>query len=127
MFIDNLQIELDACTYQLHIRLSRNIKCLVGRLGEYSFPAGHYVYTGSAKRNMSARLKRHLSKEKALRWHIDYLLASRYAIITKVTTSAEAECLLNQHVEGEVLIPGFGASDCKSGCGSHLKYISKLR
>lgn len=113
--------EDSANIYQLHIRLSRKLKLTIGKLGSFTFPAGHYIYTGSAKRNIEARVTRHLRKDKKLRWHIDYLLASRYASVIKVDRVAGDECLLNQQVKGEVIIPGFGASDCKAGCGSHLK------
>jgi hypothetical protein len=34
------------------------------------------VYTGSAKRGLDARIERHIRHDKALHWHIDYLLTS---------------------------------------------------
>jgi len=34
-----------------------------------------------------------------------------------------AECLLNQRASGEIIVPGFGASDCRAHCGSHLRYL----
>jgi Uri superfamily endonuclease len=45
--------------------------------------------------------------------------------ITKVLRSRRNECRLNQGSPGEVLVPGFGASDCKSGCRAHLKYCGR--
>lgn len=114
-------------TYQLYVRLARPLTGLVvGRLGVFDLPAGDYCYTGSARRNLEARLRRHLSREKALRWHIDYLLLAPGVSVWQVVRSATAECLLNQQTAGTVLIPGFGASDCRAGCGSHLKYLSHL-
>lgn len=110
-------------TYQLHIRLASERELVIGRLGVFRFPAGLYLYTGSAKRNMEARIRRHCSKEKRLRWHIDYLLASADAEVTEVRTYRESECALNQRSAGQVIVPGFGASDCHMGCGSHLKYL----
>ena len=110
-------------TYQLHIHLCRSVSIQVGALGRYRFPAGDYIYTGSAKRNISARVRRHCSDSKKLRWHIDYLLHNPAASIIKVELSAEPECRLNQSTCGDIPVPGFGASDCRSGCGSHLKYI----
>ena len=94
----------------------------IGKLGVFNFPAGRYVYTGSAKRNIEARIARHLRQEKKLKWHIDYLLASSSASVIKVTKSTIAECELNRHTRGVNLVKGFGASDCCAGCGSHLKY-----
>jgi Uri superfamily endonuclease len=35
----------------------------------------------------------------------------------------EEECILNQKASGEIIVAGFGSSDCKNGCKSHLKYL----
>jgi len=107
--------------YQLHIHLDRSITLAIGRLGTFVFPAGDYIYTGSARRNIEVRIARHLRKEKKLRWHIDYLLASKHVSVTRVERFTCDECPLNQQVAGEIIAPGFGASDCRAGCGSHLK------
>ncbi len=110
-------------TYQLHIVVSREVRVAVGRLGMQRFPAGRYVYTGSARRNMPARVRRHLAKNKKLRWHIDYLLCSPQARVVHVAYSTEPECDCNRRLAGTTPVPGFGASDCRNGCGSHLKYV----
>jgi Uri superfamily endonuclease len=110
-------------TYQLHVHLPQPLHLAVGHLGEFDFPAGRYAHTGSAMRHFAARIARHLRREKTLHWHIDYLLAALGATVTGVTRSAEAECALNQGVAGGIVVPGFGASDCKHGCGRHLKYL----
>lgn len=110
-------------TYQLTIMAARSVQVSVGRFGEFKFPAGTYVYTGSAKRNIEARIARHLRKQKTLRWHIDWLLAAPGVKITSVRRSVEDECVLNQKTGGEIVVPGFGASDCVKGCGSHLRYL----
>ena len=78
-------------TYQLFIDVQQPVTLAIGKLGSFDFPAGHYIYTGSAKRNIEARIARHLAKDKKLRWHIDYLLNSTCASITKVERFAEAE------------------------------------
>lgn len=109
-------------TYQLHIRLAQPLRVQIGRFGEFDFPAGDYVYTGSAKRNFEARVARHLRREKRLRWHIDYLLAAPGVAVVEVVRSSEPECALNQATAGEVPVAGFGASDCRRGCASHLKF-----
>ena len=83
-------------SYQLHIQLTRPVTITVGRLGKFQFPAGQYVYTGSAKRNLEARIRRHLSKHKKLRWHIDYLLTHRNVRVSQIQRSATAECVWNQ-------------------------------
>jgi Uri superfamily endonuclease len=108
-------------TYQLIVQLDEAATITVGRLGTFTFPAGRYIYTGSARRGMDARIRRHLSSTKRLRWHIDYLLAHPRARIVDVVRSNETECALNQRTTGLVVAPGFGASDCGAGCGSHLK------
>lgn len=113
----------DFTTYQLVIHISQRIHVLIGRLGKFYFPAGEYIYTGSAKRNMESRIGWHLRKEKKLRWHIDYLLANRHVQVMRVRRSRKDECPLNQSVGGTVTAFGFGASDCRSDCGSHLRYI----
>ncbi len=110
-------------TYQLRIRVDQALRLAIGRLGEFDFPAGNYVYTGSARRHFEARIARHLRAEKTLRWHIDYLLAAAGVAVTEVVRSQAEECHLNQATAGAIPVPGFGASDCKHGCGSHLKYL----
>lgn len=108
-------------TYQLVIRVARPLRIAVGRFGCFAFPAGDYVYTGSARRNFEARIARHLRKEKTLRWHIDYLLAATGVEVVEVRRSVRDECELNRATAGDIVVPGFGASDCRHGCGSHLK------
>ncbi|MBI2320277.1 MAG: GIY-YIG nuclease family protein [Betaproteobacteria bacterium] len=116
-----------AISYQLGIAVKKPIRIRVGRLGHFLFPAGRYVYTGSAKRNLDARIARHLRKEKGLRWHIDWLLSASGVKVVRVKRSREAECILNQKVLGMIVVSGFGASDCRNGCGSHLRYLGNSR
>ena len=110
-------------SYQLLIRLSKATEIQVGKLGQFHFPKGSYIYTGSAKKNIEARIKRHQSKNKKLRWHIDYLLNSPHAHVTDTKMFNTKECDINQQTNGKIIVSRFGASDCKNGCGSHLKYI----
>ena len=109
--------------YQLFIEVAVPLRLTVGRLGCFDFPAGEYVYTGSARRNLEARIARHLRSEKTLRWHIDYLLTAPGVRVHRVLRSDENECLLVQRSGGEVVVPRFGASDCRSGCVSHLRRL----
>jgi Uri superfamily endonuclease len=110
-------------TYQLLIRLAEPVRIRVGRLGSFEFPAGRYVYTGSARRNPEARIARHLSAVKRLHWHIDYLLAAPGADVAGTLRFGETECEVNGRTLGRILVPGFGASDCRAGCGSHLTFL----
>lgn len=112
-----------ARTYQLFIDVARTVRVAVGALGLHTFRAGRYVYTGSAKRNLEARVRRHLSRDKRLHWHIDYLLAAPGVGVAEVRRFTTAECALNRRTEGTLPVPGFGASDCRAHCGSHLKYL----
>jgi Uri superfamily endonuclease len=110
-------------SYQLQFELTQPVRCAVGALGVFDFPAGRYLYTGSARRAFEARIARHLRADKSLRWHIDHLLAAPGVRITRVVRSTREECVLNQASRGVVLVPGFGASDCRAGCGAHLKLL----
>jgi sugar fermentation stimulation protein A len=112
--------------YQLHLRLARPVRVKVGRLGGFWFPAGRYVYTGSALNGLEHRIARHRRKVKRLHWHIDYLL--RHARIEHVTifpTRKRIECDMNRALlsrEGvRIIAPRFGASDCR--CPAHLVYL----
>ncbi len=108
--------------YQLLIEVSRPLRCRIGRLGSFDFPAGWYVYTGSAKRGLDARIARHLCSTKKAHWHIDYLLAAPGVRVMTVIRSRRGECDLNRASAGCIVVPGFGASDCRRGCGAHLTY-----
>lgn len=112
-------------SYQLHIHLNKNIEIEIGKLGKFTFPMGNYIYTGSAKKNIDERIKRHQSNspDKKLHWHIDFLLNDENTKITEVQKFDDGECTLNQKASGEIIVAGFGSSDCKSGCKSHLKYL----
>jgi Uri superfamily endonuclease len=114
-------------SYQLLIEVAHRVRCTVGRLGTFDFPAGMYVYTGSARTGLEARIARHLRAAKTLRWHVDYLLAAPGVRVTRVVRSRREECALNGAVRGSVPVPRFGASDCRAGCGAHLKLLGALR
>ena len=42
--------------------------------------------------------------------------------VIDVNKSNKFECDLNKETEGEIIIHGFGSSDCEAGCKSHLKF-----
>ena len=116
----------------IHLRAEREVT--IGRLGRFHFPEGYYLYYGSAMRGLAARIARHQRRAKKLRWHIDYLLAlpaaKVVAAIPYPSASGEREeCRLNRAVQqwpGMIVpVPGFGSSDCTSGCPAHLTYIEK--
>lgn len=118
--------DANAGVYRLWIELRAGARVRVGRLGTFRLEPGTYVYIGSARRNLAARLARHRRSDKTLRWHIDYLLALRQARIREVQTRpwrVGAECRWAGQTRSEgglVVIRGFGAGDCRGGCGAHL-------
>ncbi|MFC1834659.1 DUF123 domain-containing protein [Thermodesulfobacteriota bacterium] len=117
---------LDSGAYQLIISLRRSRRILVGALGTFRFRRGTYIYTGRASRYLRTRLGRHLSREKQLRWHIDYLLQwAEVEDIRIFPNRAGAECPINLETAGveKATFPviGFGSSDCK--CRSHLLLV----
>jgi Uri superfamily endonuclease len=115
-------------TYQLLLWLSRPRTITIGRLGTFDFPAGYYVYTGSAMGGLDARLARHLSASKKKHWHIDYLL-EHCSIIRYPSRESlvRLECQMNAEVMAmqgaRVLVRGFGSSDCN--CPAHLVYFEE--
>jgi Uri superfamily endonuclease len=122
--------------YTLIIFLSREICLNVGKLGQHRFPKGYYTYTGSAlgkgASSLKRRISRHLQKKKRNFWHIDFLLANENATVTAVAaaqTNEKLECNLNSYIkmegEAKILVKGFGASDCKENCESHLLYLGE--
>lgn len=117
--------ERDGSRYRLLLLLRAERTIHIGRLGTFRFPAGYYVYVGSALRGLGARLDRHLRREKKLHWHIDYFLQHAQVIGVKICGSEETECGLAQKslsLPGALVpVRGFGASDCR--CGGHLVYL----
>jgi Uri superfamily endonuclease len=114
--------------YQLHLRLDKPKRIRVGKLGIFTFPAGRYIYTGSAMNGLIGRLRRHLKKRKKLHWHIDYLLRhAKIETIFVLETGERVECQLNSLTlslpNAKVIVKGFGCSDCR--CPSHLVYFGE--
>jgi Uri superfamily endonuclease len=114
-------------TYALLIALDRARSIAIGRRGKFRFPAGLYLYVGSAlgPGGLAGRLARHLGVEKRLHWHVDYLLhAARSHIIEAWTMkgATRRECdwaNAAMHLAGaSIVAPRFGASDCR--CATHL-------
>jgi len=123
--------------YVLLLLVSREVTLTIGKLGKQRFPRGHYFYTGSAlgkgATSLKHRISRHLRKEKRKFWHIDYLLADENVSVEAVIaaeTNENMECKTNQHLKtimgAEVPVKGFGASDCRKNCGSHLLYFPEI-
>lgn len=112
--------------YCLIIILDESEEIKIGKLGKIRFEKGHYVYVGSAMRSLEARLKRHLSDEKKLHWHVDYLLKSCEITDIIYNENKKVECELSQYLSAKAeFIKGFGCSDCD--CESHLYYFKNRK
>lgn len=109
--------------YCLIIDLDNSAKIKIGKLGKIDFKKGTYVYVGSAMNYLEARINRHLSSDKKLHWHIDYLLKkAKVSDVIYNKSTKKVECELSQHINLKASgIEDFGCSDC--GCNSHLYYF----
>ena len=113
--------------YLLLVEIPQSQTVPVGALGTLPFSAGWYVYAGTARKNLSQRLNRHLRKtRKGRHWHIDYL--TPYAGKLKalpILSYRNLECDLAHALEdlGGRAVAGFGASDCR--CKSHCYYFAE--
>lgn len=118
----------DRGLYVFVMRLKTPDTIDVGALGRFHFPAGWYLYTGSARRGLPQRVERHWALKKNLRWHMDYLSTALdsepVGAVVLPLDAGLAECELNllvgRLVAGQTPAPGFGASDCRAGCPAHL-------
>jgi len=128
-------------TYALLLKLDKQEKITIGKLGTFNFPAGYYLYVGSAlgPGALRARLARHLRSSesssgsnrgqtsKKLHWHIDYLLQRAQLVeVWSVASKERLECKWSEVARGlsgaQVPVRVFGSSDCR--CPAHLIYFS---
>ncbi|MFC2131288.1 DUF123 domain-containing protein [Bacteroidota bacterium] len=126
-----MKAELNSGSYQLSIKVKKDITIRVGALGLCRFPQGTYVYTGSAMKNLRQRVERHLRNDKnkstiSPRWHIDYILSNENTEIISYTlypSKYREECIRNARLlnskNTEAPVSGFGSSDCRK-CKAHL-------
>jgi len=118
--------------YILLLKVEKQCRVRVGSLGVLRFDKGYYAYVGSAvggNITIEKRLNRYKkiasNKNGNLRWHIDYLLASKNTSLLgfiPVKSKEKIECKISK-VLGEIadnVVVGFGSSDCKNGCKGHL-------
>ena len=107
--------------YMAVLQLAQDREIDTGALGLRQYPAGFYVYVGSARRGLAARLARHSRLRKQMHWHIDYLRdkASVTALIP-IRTADDLEHDLAAAVDriADWRVDEFGATDCH--CPSHL-------
>lgn len=115
-------------TYLLIIEVPDELEVEIGSLGDVKFPAGKYVYVGSALNGIEPRVHRHLSSEKKLYWHIDYLLNHPKVEVDSVRykegQDKETECETAEKIsQFSEPVDSFGSSDCD--CNSHLFRLNR--
>ncbi|MFX0076431.1 MAG: DUF123 domain-containing protein [Candidatus Hermodarchaeota archaeon] len=123
-------------SYILVIYLPEDFTIRIGGLGDVEFINGYYLYIGSAMGNKGSaslenRIKRHIStsNQKRIFWHIDYLLADKTCVITRIyliPSLTRLECTISKEISkcSDNSIRNFGSSDCD--CHSHLYFYQKF-
>lgn len=116
----------DKGSYLLVLWLAESRTLSVGKLGQFDFQAGYYLYVGSAfgAGGLGGRLKHHLNPKK-IHWHIDYLRAiAELREVWFIAEEQRREChwaaTLAQLPLCSRPYSGFGSTDCR--CVSHLFY-----
>ncbi len=111
-------------SYVIAIELDEEFVGFVGKLGKIFLKPGHYLYFGNARGpgGIGARIKRHLSANKKIHWHIDRItLAGR--VVEFLIAPDASECSLRKKAMAlsklTVAGRGFGSSDCRL-CPAHF-------
>ncbi len=114
-------------SYLLVVSLPATAIVEVGSLGRRTFPAGYYVYVGSALGGLAGRLRRHLREKKAPHWHVDYLTnAGPVTEVVVLESEERLECRIAGILKGQFpSVPDFGSSDCR--CASHLFFVGQRK
>jgi Uri superfamily endonuclease len=132
-------------TYVLALWLGTPQRISIGRLGEIEFPAGWYLYAGSAQGpgGLAARLARHQrlitrsgspqdgarAAVKRAHWHIDYLReqaiwGGAWGRFSPERLECTWAAKLRSLPGAKMAAAGFGASDCR--CPAHLVRVPAL-
>lgn len=116
-------------SYILLFNLPAPRQIVVGRFGELNFPAGSYLYCGSARGpgGIRARVRHHVTSQTRPHWHIDFFKrAARLNLVGYKIGTDRFECIWAQSLEKssnqEIIAPGFGSSDCS--CRTHFFYLT---
>ncbi len=112
--------------YVLVIEVSESVDLVIGSLGRIWFLRGLYVYVGSAQNGLEKRIERHLSDDKKIFWHVDYLLDCAKVVKVFYREGPKSfECdIARKLCETASEVAGFGCSDCR--CGAHLFRIESI-
>lgn len=112
----------DGGAYMLVLENPVSFKTSVGKLGEVDFKKGFYVYAGSARKNLKARLDRHGRLRKTIHWHIDHIVPARMKILKTFPIRRKDD--MEENIAGDLLricdgfVNGFGSTDSRQP--SHL-------
>ncbi len=120
--------------YQLLVRLDSplpEIPAGRNRAGRRPLPPGYYVYSGSGGNSLEGRVSRHIRTTGVKpRWHIDRLLSYPNApLVAAFRFPLPFWPGVDEHLLHAAAAdlpgasepdPGFGSSDCRDGCRSHL-------
>lgn len=115
--------------YQLFLKLPNDKIIEVGSMSPARFQAGIYIYSGSGRKNLLHRIERHLVLTKNNFWHIDYLSSCSDFLFVDIMIyfSKKSECFFHQlfrkYSNARIPVVGFGSTDCKNSCGSHLLFL----
>lgn len=119
--------ESNSGIYLLELFANSEFLILNPKFKNITFPKGFYYYIGSAQKNLKSRVLRHISAEKKIHWHIDYLTTHKSLKITKTFIFPNAEKHFEAEIANsfcnyfgtEIIVEGFGNSDTKD-TKSHL-------
>ncbi len=108
--------------YILIFEIKKKVTAYISKNTWYIEP-GLYLYVGRAKKNLNHRIKRHISKTKKLRWHIDHLTSNKASTVIGYILipldSFKSECEIAKELEKYGLNRlKLGATDCR--CNGHL-------
>ena len=112
---------MDSGCYLVLMNISKSCTVKIGALGDVEIPQGWYVYCGSAKKTLNARLNRHLRIRKGIHWHMDYLRQKADKVVgipIRTQDGIEHDLARGLAEMSEWKIDGFGCSDCQ--CSAHL-------
>ena len=106
----------------------------VGSLGTFTFLPGFYLYVGSARDpgGLRARIERHLRRDKAKRWHIDYLTTSGsfrpVGVFTGTSEERMERALVVELMKAgmDQCVAGFGSTDAPRATSHLLAVPSSL-
>ena len=123
-------INVKSGIYILEIFAGHPFQLSIKKFSDIEFNEGYYYYVGSAQKNLYHRIKRHLTKDKKIHWHIDHLTTIPSNKIKRIFFAENQPKDLEIKIANElsafqkITIPakGFGNSD-NPKAESHLFYL----